>query len=139
MENLIHLALTLAQAIIPPPPPRPRISPFVLALAAVSLTICALVAAVFYLIAIWRFLLPYLGPVGTPLAIAGLATLKAIVILLWLHFAKNRPAPAAAMAQPSPVAAIAAQVAEAEALVKEHKTSALVAALLVGLMAGRKE
>ncbi len=137
MENLLRLAITLAQAFVPPQPPKRRIPPVAVGIGVGLLVLCGLVANVCLFIALWRFLLPILGEVGTPLAIAGLATLKALAIVLWLRFGGTRPEPV--RLRPSPAALIAAQLAEAEALVKEHKTSALVAALLAGLMAARGE
>ena len=138
MDKLINLALVLAQTLgLQPPAPR-RVHPLFLALGIFALVLCCAVAYGCLLTALWLFLLPYLGVIGTPLAIAGVALLKAVIIVVWLRYGArrgNRPAPLPLSAS----VPIAAHLAEAAALVKEHKGSALAAAVLVGMMAARRE
>ena len=138
MEKLINLALVLAQTLgLEPPPPR-RVHPLWLAIGAYVVLLNCLLIYVCVIIALWRFLGPHLGPIYTPLVVAGLALIKVMIIALWLRYGAGR---SRRPRKPplSPSAPVAQQLAEAAALVKEHKGSALAAAVLVGMMAARRE
>jgi hypothetical protein len=99
-----------------------------------AVVVCWLAASGCLLTAVWLFLLPLLGPVGTPLVIGCLLLLKAASILLWLRYGLARPcAPAPAAIAP------AVLLAEAERLFKANTGPVLMTALLVGLFAGTGE
>ena len=101
-----------------------------------GIVLCLLTASALVMTAAWLFLLPYLGPIGTPLALAGIVLIKAGICLLWLRFGLSRPAPT----PPASIstADLAPVLAEAERLFCTHKLSALTAALLAGLVAGAR-
>ena len=107
MQELVRLALLVARALAATQPPRPRVHPFRVAAGLVTVLLCLVTAGGFLLAALWLYLLPYLGPVGTPLVLAGALLIKAGVILLWLrlhlkrHSAANAPSSAAAELAPA--------------------------------------
>jgi hypothetical protein len=134
MQSLIRLALMAAQLIAVPQPAPPRVRPWCVAAGVSAVVVCWLAASGCLLTALWLFLLPLLGPAGTPLVIGCLLALKAASILLWLRYGLARPAPPA----PS-VIAPAVLLAEADRLFKANTGPVLMTALLVGLFAGGSE
>lgn len=82
--------------------------------------------------ALWIALIPPLGPVGAPLAVAGacLALAAIMGLVAWLLVRRRRAASLGDEVQ------LEALVAEAGKLIKEHKLGALVAAALAGFVAG---
>jgi hypothetical protein len=86
--------------------------------------------------ALWIYVLPSLGPVGAPLAVASvLSTLMLILALAaWLVLRRNRARPGAAMAPQL-------LLSQAVRLFNEHKGAVLVAAIVAGMAtanSGRK-
>ena len=134
MQSLIRWALLAAQLVaVPQPPAPPRRHPWCIAAGAAAAVLCWLAASLCLLTALWLYLLPLLGPVGTPLVIGCLLALKAAAILLWLRHGQASPTPAPAAIQP------AALLAEAERLFKANTAPVLMSALLVGLFVGGSE
>lgn len=136
MRELLQLALAAAQAATAAQPTKPRVRPYCVVVVAVAIFLCLLTASGLVLTAAWLFLLPYLGPAGTPLALAGIVLIKAGAYLLWLRIRLSRPAPAASPAVSA--AQLAPALAEAERIFAANKLSALAAALLAGLVAGAR-
>ena len=139
MQSLIRLALLAAQLLAVPQPAQPRVRPWCVAAGVSAVVVCWLAASGCLLTALWLFLLPLLGPAGTPLVIGGLLALKAASILLWLRYGLARPAaPPPAVIAPA-VIAPAVLLAEADRLFKANTGPVLMTALLVGLFAGGSE
>ena len=136
MQELVRLALLVARALAATQPPRPRVHPFRVAAGLVTVLLCLVTAGGCLLAALWLYLLPYLGPVGTPLVLAGALLIKAGVILLWLRLHLKRHS--AANAPSSAAAELAPALAEVEQIVRTHKLSSLSAALLTGLALGTR-
>ena len=136
MREILQLALAAAQAVTAAQQPKPRVRPYCVVVLAVGIFLCLLAASGLLLTALWLFLLPYLGPVGTPLALAGIMLIKAGAYLLWLRIGRSRPAATA----PASISAadLAPVLAEAERLFRANKLSALTAALLAGLVVGAR-
>jgi hypothetical protein len=134
MQEILQLALLAAQAVTAANPPKPRARPYCVAGGVVWIALCLLTANGLLLTAAWLFLLPMLGPAGTPLALAGVVLIKAGAILLWLRSRSSRAA--LATPQPLPAAHLAPILAEAERMFSANKLPALTAALLAGLLAG---
>ena len=137
MNEILRLALVAAQTVATanaPPPPRAR--PFFVVIAVMTIVICVLIASGFILTGLWIFLLPYLGPVGTPLVLGGVLLLKAGVFLLLLRIHPARAV--TTTAAPVSLRQLAPVVAEAEQLFSDHKLTALTAALLAGLVVGTR-
>lgn len=131
MADLLRLGLMLAETLAA----RPAATPISGAVQRTALTLvatataalCIIIAAGLALTAAWIALRPHLGPWGTPLALAG--TLLALAaILLTLPRMRRKPAP-----PPAPPAPLA----ELTDLIKTHKAPALIAALILGAMAGQ--
>ena len=81
---------------------------------------------------LWIFLLPHVGPVGAPLVVGGLLLLASFALLASTRTARIPP-PAAPPVDILPALA----VAEVTDLLKAHKGSVLLAAVLAGLTAGK--
>lgn len=81
--------------------------------------------------ALWIGLTPSLGPVGAPLAVAGVCLLAAGILALvaWGLMRRRRP-------RVNPELQAEALLAEAGRLINEHKGAALLVAALMGMMAG---
>jgi membrane protein implicated in regulation of membrane protease activity len=81
--------------------------------------------------ALWIGLTPSLGPVGAPLAVAGVCLLAAGILALvaWGLMRRRRP-------RINPELQAEALLAEAGRLINEHKGAALLVAALMGMMAG---
>jgi hypothetical protein len=97
--------------------------------------VCVLIAALLALTAagcaiaaLWIYLLPLLGPVGSPLAAAAALLIVALALLLIARRVLRAPATSA-----PPSGDTAAALAR---LTKDHKVEMLVAALTAGLVAG---
>lgn len=95
---------------------------------------CAAVGLGCVLAALWLFLLPYLGPVGAPLAIGGSLLLVGLVVVALGRISRSFQPPA-----PLHNVLPALAVAEATNLLKDHKSSVLIAAVIAGLTSGRLE
>lgn len=129
MSPLIGWALAMAQGL-----PVPAAPPVVTRLASVALATLAAgvseVAAVACgLASLWIYALPYAGPGGAPLIVAGvLAAVTLTACAVGRHALRTAPPPVV------PVPAF--PIAEALALINEHKGSALLAAVIAGMAAG---
>jgi len=105
-------------------------------------SLCALVALVLVVTsvgctsaALWIWGIPRFGPVGAPLAVAGI-----LLVLSIAAFALMRRTLRPRRMAPSPHnAASTALLADAMRLCKSNKSAALIAALVAGLAAGRSE
>jgi hypothetical protein len=100
--------------------------------------VCGAVAAVFVFAAIgcaaaalWLYLLPCVGPVYAPLIVAGALLAIALACVLGAVYILRRK-----RRRPVSGADLAALLAAAEPVLKEHKTTILVAALVAGLVVG---
>jgi hypothetical protein len=81
--------------------------------------------------ALWIGLIPALGPVGAPLAVAGLCIVVAgILVLIAWSLIRRRRAPV------SPQLQFDALLGEGSRLINEHKGAALLVAALLGMLAG---
>ena len=81
--------------------------------------------------ALWIGLIPALGPVGAPLAVAGLCIVVAgILALIAWSLIRRRRAPV------SPQLQFDALLGEGSRLINEHKGAALLVAALLGMLAG---
>ena len=136
MNEILRLVLVAAQAAATAQPPPPRARPYLVAVGALTIAICLAIASGFILTALWVFLLPYLGPVWTPLALAGMLLLTAGAVVLVL---RTRPARAATPATaPVSISQFAPILAEAGQVFNDHKLTVLIAALLAGVVAGSR-
>jgi hypothetical protein len=135
MQEILRLALLAAQTVAAAKP-QPRIRPYRVIVGAFGICLCIATAAGFGLTAAWLWLLPQLGPVITPLALAGGLVILAGLILIWMRARSTPPAPAQPLA--NAVADIAPALAEAQRLFNAHKITALTAVLLAGLMVGSR-
>jgi hypothetical protein len=86
--------------------------------------------------ALWIFMLPSLGPVGTPLAVAVTLSVAAVIMaaIVWLVWRYDRRKPDVTMAPQL-------LLSEATRLFSEHKGAVMLAALVAGMAAangGRK-
>jgi hypothetical protein len=81
--------------------------------------------------ALWLGLTPSLGPVGAPLVVSGVCIALAGVLALVAWYLTRRRRPAA-----NPALQAELLFAEASRLITEHKGAALLAAALIGMMAG---
>jgi fatty acid desaturase len=81
--------------------------------------------------ALWIGLTPSLGPVGAPLAVAGLCIVVAgiLALIAWSLIRRRR-------ARVNPALQVDALLAEGSRLIGEHKGAALLAAALLGMLAG---
>ena len=134
MQEILRLALMAAQAMAATNPPQPRVRPYCVVGGVAGILLCLLTASGLVTAAAWLFLLPHLGPVGTPLVLAGIVLVKACAILLWLRWRSPRPVPAAPLS--ASVADLAPILAEAERMFSANKLPTLMAALLAGLVVG---
>ena len=91
---------------------------------------CGVAAVACGLAALWIYALPHVGAVGAPLVVAGVLVVMVLGMLAVMRYGLKRRAPPAAGLTP------ALLQAEATRLLKEHKGSVLVAAVLAGLVAG---
>ena len=81
--------------------------------------------------ALWIGLIPALGPVGAPLAVAALCIVVAgILALIAWSLIRRRRAPV------SPQLQFDALLGEGSRLINEHKGAALLVAALLGMLAG---
>jgi hypothetical protein len=103
--------------------------------------LCATAAAVLVtaslgcaLAALWIRAIPYLGPAGAPLAVAGVLLAGSLAALgLMRHITRPRRATARSGASPE------LSLADAIGIFKDHKGTALLAAVIAGLVAGRSK
>ena len=103
------------------------------AVATASCVCCGVAAMACALVALWLYVLPQVGPTGAPLVVAGVLLAMCLALVALLRYGlKPRPAPASGVA-PSVL------IAETARLVNENKAAALLAALLAGLVAGRRD
>ncbi len=81
--------------------------------------------------ALWIALTPSLGPVGAPLVVAGFCLLAAGILglIAWALTRRRR-------SRVEHELQVETLLAEAGLLIKEHKGAALIAAALLGMMAG---
>jgi hypothetical protein len=108
---------------------------------AVTVALLGMVAALFAVAALgcaaaalWLALLPSVGPIYAPLILAGVLLLIALVILAFARRTLRRRPPQSTSVAPAELAAL---LEAAEPLFNEHKGTALLAALIAGLVAGR--
>ena len=136
MQELLRLALAATQARVAERSPPPRVRPLGVALALVVMVPCLAAANILLLVALWACLMPFCGPVGTPLAVAGALLLEAAGCLPLLC---RRPVPqASAPVAPLLMTDLLPGVAEAGRMLGEHKHAGLLAALLAGVAAGSR-
>lgn len=81
------------------------------------------------LIALWIYVIPFVGPAGAPLVVAGVLLVIALVCL-----ALSRKRPVAVM--PQPVRREQQKAVEAENLFKEHKGALLLALFTAAFQSG---
>jgi CDP-diglyceride synthetase len=116
---------------------------------AAAVVLCVTLAAVFALAAgacalaaLWIYLRPQIGPVLAPLAVTLLLLVLAVALLLISRLiARGKKAPAATQVIETGAAAgdsLAALSNDALRLFQDHKSAALLAALLAGAFAARK-
>ncbi len=101
-------------------------------IACVSLAVLGAVAAAGCLVvALWLFASPRIGPVAAPAACAiTLIVVCAVLMLIGTEFMRRRkPAP-------TPMLVELLQNGGGERFIRDHKTDLLVAALVIGLVAG---
>jgi len=104
----------------------------VLSIIAIGFAMAALVCA---LAALWIYLIPLAGTVGTPLIIAGaFLFLAAIALVAAAYQRETKP-----VAEPVPQVGVADLLNEATRQLKEQKVPVLIATLLTGLIAGTRE
>ena len=133
MGNLITLALLVAEGVSGRKGRQTathvaRIAVFTLAAAC-----CGFSAFACALVALWLYVVPQVGPAGAPLVVAGVLLVMCLVLLAVVQFGlKPRPPPASGFAASE-------LITEATRLLNEHKGTVLLAALLAGLVAGRRE
>ena len=131
---MIDILRVAVQAMLAGSPPRRTAWPYCAVLGVAGILVCLLAACGLLLTSAWLFLLPHLGLVGAPLALAAAAMVLAAMLLVWLRLVHIRPKPA----MPLSVSAVqlAPLLAEAERMVRSHKLPMLSAALLAGVLAG---
>lgn len=95
----------------------------------------------FLLWALLAFVRPMAGPVGTPLIGAAFAILLAAILLLMARIAVETGPQAARKTAGYPAGAVQPEaiLREAEAMMRKHKTPAMLAALLIGIYAGSQK
>lgn len=113
-----------------------------------AVVLCLVLAGIFAVVAsgcaiaaLWIYLRPQIGPVLAPLAVAGLLlVLAGALVVLSRVIGRQRKKPAAALGDGRNAAAdpLAALSDDALRLFKQHKGATLLAAVLAGLIAGRK-
>jgi hypothetical protein len=134
MSGLIRLALALVAAGAVQAGRRPIAQMACVAVATAMAAICGIATVACVLTALWIYALPHVGAVGAPLIVAGVLFVMSFAVYALMRRAmKPRPA------QFAGGVTIELLQAEATRLFKEHKGTALVAALVVGLLAGRDE
>ena len=132
LGDLARLALRLAEggAVQHPQPAIARTA--CAAVAAMMAGCCAVAAVACSLAALWIFAVPYVGPSGAPLVVACALLVMSFGLLLVARYGlKPRPVPVSSEA-PSTVLLL-----EATQMLKDHKVSVLISAVLAGLVAGR--
>lgn len=133
MGDLIELALLIAERAGGRTGRQATANVAGIAVTTVAAACCGFAAIACALAALWLFLLPQLGPTGAPLVIAGVLVVMCGALLAVLrHEMKPGPPPPAGIA-PSVL------LAEATRLLNENKAAVLMAALLAGLVAGRRD
>ena len=85
--------------------------------------------------ALWLYLLPLTGAIGTPLIVAGVLLGLGGLVLLLPRLVGKRRRPAQAPAGPTPEMLIA----EASRLIRDNKGPVLLSALLIGLREGTRK
>jgi hypothetical protein len=104
------------------------------ALSAIVAVVLVTASVTCALAALWIWEIPRLGPAGAPLVVAVILLAGGLVAI-----AVMRHAPRAGRTSSGSCPVPELLLADAMHLFKDHKTSALMAALIVGLMAGRNE
>lgn len=89
----------------------------------------------FLLWALWAYARPFMGPVGTPLMLAGVCALIALILAIVAASALRRPKHER---RDMPIAE-AALAAEAHKFVRKQKVPVLLTAALMGLLAGSQK
>lgn len=135
MNELIKLAFALIDGGVMRPRRQSTAKMACVAIIVVSAAVSAIAAAGCALAALWIFVLPHVGPIGAPVVVAGvlLAFCLAMLALIFYGPKRRRASPALVDAAPTLL------LAEATRLLKEHKGTVLIAALLAGLLAGKNE
>ena len=100
---------------------------------------CAIAAIACGLTAVWIYAVPRVGPAGAPLIVAGILILVCIGVLLVMRYVLGRPTvtqrPAVAVGAMTP----AVLHGEARRILKQYKGTAVVAAVLAGVVAGMNQ
>ena len=104
-----------------------------IAVATMACVCCGVAAMACALVALWLYVLPQVGPTGAPLVVAGVLLAMCLALLALVRYGMKPRPPPATSAAPSVL------IAEATRLVNENKAAALLAALLAGLVAGRRD
>ncbi len=89
----------------------------------------------FLLWALWAYARPFAGPVGTPLLLAGVCGLLALILALAIGLKLRRPA----RDRREAIYSEAALAVEAQNLVRQQKMPILLTAALMGLLAGSQK
>jgi hypothetical protein len=134
MSDLIRLALALAEQGAVRRSRQAAARMVCVAAVALLAAGCAIAAVACGLAALWIYAVPQVGAAGAPLVVAGVLVVMCLAVLALMRYGlKPRQAPPPAGAAP------AVLLAETTRLLKEHKGSVLVAAVLAGLVAGMSE
>lgn len=133
MGDLIKLALLIAEGVSGRRGGQTTAEVARLAATTVAAACCGVAALTCGLVALWLYMLPLVGPTGAPLVVGGVLLVLCLVLLAVVRYGvRPRPPPPAAI---TPTALLA----EATRVLNENKGTLLTAALLAGLVAGRRD
>jgi hypothetical protein len=133
MNDLIEIVLALAAAGTARQGPRASVRVACVAVLAVAAAACAVAAITCGLTALWIYAQPHAGAAGASAIVAGVLLAMSLALLALSRQAmKPRLPPPAAAGAPL-------LLTEATRLVQEHKAAALMAALLVGMIAAKRD
>jgi hypothetical protein len=133
MNDLIKLVLALAEGAAVRHVRQPIGRMACVAIVTLAAAGCAVSAVACGLAALWIYALPHVGAAGAPLVVAGVLLAMCLVMLMAMRYAGKPGPPAPRDGTPELL------LAEAARLLKEHKGPVLLAALLAGLAAGKRE
>ncbi len=103
------------------------------AVATLAAVCCGVAALACALAALWLYLLPRLDPTGATLVVAGVLCSLCLALLAFVRYGLRPDPPANQGIAP------ALLIAETTRLINENKAAVLLAALLAGLVAGRRD
>ena len=133
MGDLIKLALLIAEGASGRKGEQATAKVASIAVTTVAAACCGCAAIACALAALWLYVLPLVGPTGAPLVVAGVLLVMCLALTVVLRH-ELRPRP-----PPPPGIAPSVLLAEATRLLNENKAAVLMAALLAGLVAGRRD